>query len=41
MTFMKIGAKMKLFAFRIAMGSGSILDDCVLLISSSVVTSSS
>ena len=29
MTFMRIGAKIEVFAFRIAMGSGSIMDDKV------------
>ena len=41
MTLLRIGAKMEVFAFRIAMGSGSILDDFVLPFSVSVVTSSS
>ena len=41
MTFLRIGAKIEVFAFRIAMGSGSIMDDFILPFSISVVTSSS
>ena len=41
MTFLRIGAKMEVFAFRIATGSGSILEEFVLPFSISVVTSSS
>ena len=38
MTFLKIGAKIEIFAFKIALDSRSILNDFVLSFSISVVT---